>query len=187
MRDRIASLFPLLLVILLAAMSFWLNRIIQGDNPQGPARHDADYIVEQFSVRRFDINGELQNTVTAEKMLHYPDDNTTEVSLPHVSYHKAPPTDIFARAALISHDGKQIDLIDDVRVIRQTGNNEASLMETSKLSVFPDEERAQTQEPVVFTQGKSVIKGSGIDIDNKIGVVVLTGRVTGTIHRNHKK
>jgi hypothetical protein len=53
MKDRFASLFPLAMLVLLAALTFWLNRVIQGDNPRGPQRHDPDYWVEHFEVRRF--------------------------------------------------------------------------------------------------------------------------------------
>jgi len=187
MRDRIASVFPFVLLVLLAAMTFWLSRVIQTGNPQGMARHDPDYIVDRFTVRRFDTNGQLQHTFAADKMLHYPDDNTTEVSRPHVSYLQRPPTEIFARAALVSQDGKQIDLIDEVRVVRHNENSQGSVMETSRLSVFPDIEQARTQEPVVLTQGRSVVNGIGLEIDNKTGLAVLKGRVTGTIHRNGKK
>jgi len=37
---------------------------------------------------------------------------------------------------------------------------------------------------VVITQGMSVVRGSGLDIDNRTGISVLRGRVTGTLHRN---
>ncbi len=110
MKDRAASLFPLVMLLLLAALTFWLNRVIQGDNPHGPQRHDPDYWVDRFEVRRFDIDGKLQHTVVADKLLHYPDDDTTVVTTPHVTYHQQPPSEIFARMAFIGKDGKEIDL-----------------------------------------------------------------------------
>ena len=174
------------MLVLLAALTFWLNRVIQGDNPRGPQRHDPDYWVERFEVRRFDLDGKLQHTVVADNLLHYPDDDTTIVAAPHITYHQQPPTEIFARMAYIGKDGKEVDLVDNVRVIRHSAEtgSPSTVLETRTLKVFPDDEKGHTNDPVVITQGKSILNGSGLDIDNKSGISVLRGRVTGTLHRN---
>ncbi|MDP1735006.1 MAG: LPS export ABC transporter periplasmic protein LptC [Sulfuritalea sp.] len=186
MKDRAASLFPLAMLVLLAALTFWLNRVIQGDNPRGPQRHDPDYWVERFEVRRFDAEGKLQHTVVAASLLHYPDDDTTVVTAPHITYHQQPPTEIFARMAYVGKDGKEVDLVDDVRVIRHSAatGSPSTVLETRTLKVFPDDEKGHTNDPVVITQGKSILNGIGLDIDNRSGISVLRGRVTGTLHRN---
>ena len=186
MRDRAASLFPLAMLVLLAALTFWLNRVIQGDNPKGPQRHDPDYWVERFEVRRFNPEGRLQHTVVADKLVHYPDDDTTIVTSPHVTYHQQPPTEIFARMAYIGRDGKEVDLVDKVRVIRHSADpaSPSTVLETRTLKVFPDDETGHTDDPVLITQGKSILNGTGLDIDNRTGISVLYGRVTGTLHRN---
>jgi lipopolysaccharide export system protein LptC len=186
MMDRASSLFPLAMLVLLAALTFWLNRVIQDDNPRGPQRHDPDYWVERFEVRRFDIEGKLQHTVVAAKLLHYPDDDTTVVTTPHITYHQEPPTEIFARMGYIGRDGKEVDLVDEVRVVRHSaaGDAPATQLETRTLKIFPDAEKGHTNDPVLITQGKSIMKGSGLDIDNRSGITVLRGRVTGTLHRN---
>ena len=186
MKDRAASLFPLVMLLLLAAATFWLNRVIQADNPRGPQRHDPDYWVERFEVRRFDPEGKLQHTMVADKLLHYPDDDTTIVTAPHITYHKQPPSQISARMAYIGRDGREVDLVDEVRVLRRgtARGSPPTLLETRTLKVFPDEERGSTSDAVVITQGKSVISGTGLEIDNRSGITVLRGRVTGTLHRN---
>lgn len=185
MKERVVALFPLALLVLLAAMTFWLNRLIQADNPKGPQRHDPDYIVERFKVSRIDADGKRQHTIVADRMEHYPDDDTTVVTSPHMTYHQQPPTEIFARLALIGKDGKEVDLVDNVRVVRHGADQApATVLETRTLKVFPDDEKGRTDQPVVITQGKSVLHGSGLDLDNKTGTSILRGRVTGTIHRN---
>lgn len=186
MRDRSASLLPLAMLILLAALTFWLNRIIEGDKPRGPVRHDPDYWVEKFEVRRFDTEGKLQHTLLAEKLLHYPDDDTTIITTPHITFHQSPESEVFARMAHMGPDGKVVDLIDDVQVIRQGGSKKSmpAVLETRRLRVFPDDEKAHGDDPVRITQGMSVVNGIGLDIDNKTGLTILHGRVTGTIHRN---
>ena len=40
MNDRATSMFPLFMLLLLAALTFWLSRVIQSDVVRGPLRHD---------------------------------------------------------------------------------------------------------------------------------------------------
>ena len=189
MRDRTASLFPLLMLVLLAALTFWLNQVIHGEKPRGPQRHDPDYWVEHFEVRRFDVQGKLQHTLVAERMLHYPDNDTSIVTAPRITYHQQPRAEVSAQMAYLGKDGKEIDLVDNVRVVRYGALRAAlpTVLETRALKVFPDDERGHTDDSVVITQGKSVMRGSGLDFDNKSGITVLRGRVTGTLHRNQAK
>ncbi|MCF8150392.1 MAG: LPS export ABC transporter periplasmic protein LptC [Burkholderiaceae bacterium] len=186
MRDRSASLLPIAMMILLAALTFWLNQIIQGDNPRGPLRHDPDYWVERFEVRRFDTEGKLQHTLHADKLLHYPDDDTTIVTTPHFTYHQLPQSEVFGRMAYMGPDGKVVDLVDDVKVIRYPDLDKSAptVMETRTLRIYPDDEKAHTDDPVRITRGLSIVNGVGLDVDNKSGLSVLRGRVTGIIHRN---
>lgn len=186
MKDRAASLFPMAILVLLAALTFWLNRLIQDDKPRGPQRHDPDYWVERFEVRRFDLEGQLQHTLVAGKLVHYPDDDSTVVTAPHITYHRQPPSEVSARMAYIGREGKEMDLVDEVKVIRHgaLGESPPTVLETRTLKIFPDDEKASTRDPVLITQGKSIMRGSGLDLDNKTGITVLRGRVTGTLHRN---
>jgi lipopolysaccharide export system protein LptC len=189
MNDRAAKIFPLFMLLLLAALTFWLSRVIQSDAPRGPLRHDPDYWAENVKLLRFDINGTLQHTLTAEKLLHYPDDDTTIVTTPHLTYHRQPPVEIAARMAYIGRDGKEVDLVDDVRVTRHgaTGDAPSTTLETRTLKVFPDEEKGSTSDPVIITRGNSIMHGSGLEIDNSTGITVLRGRVSGTIHSNRTR
>lgn len=172
------------MLVLLAALTFWLSRVVEGDKPRAPQRHDPDYSVERFEVRRFDLGGTLQHTLTGEKLIHYPDDDTTIVTTPRVTYHQSAPTEISARVAFIGADGKEVDLVDDVSLVRYSaaGDTATTHLETRSLKIFPDEERGLTPDPVTITQGRSVIRGRGMEIDNKTGISVLRGRVNGTLH-----
>lgn len=188
MNDRATSIFPLFMLLLLAALTFWLSRVIQSDAPRGPVRHDPDYWAEGVELRRFDINGKLQHTLTADKLVHYPDDDTTIVTTPHLTYHRRPPVEIVARMAYIGRDGKEVDLVDDVKVTRHAADaTPPTTLATRTLKIFPDEEKGSTRDPVIITRGNSVMNGTGLEIDNSTGITVLHGRVFGTIHSNGTK
>lgn len=181
-----ATLFPLLLVGLLAGMSYWLelaSRAPAATN-DGKSRHDPDYIIKNFEVRRFDPQGNLQHTVVADLMRHYPDDDSTVVLAPRITYHRDPPTFIQAREAQISSKGEHVRLIDDVRVTRSgMRGTPDTVLTTALLDAWPEEEIAKTHVPVTIAQGQTNVQGSGLSVDNKISVYILDGPVKGVFFR----
>lgn len=187
MKLRTQSLFPVAILTLLAALTFWLERATQIEAPRGDGkkRHDPDYIAEKFTVRRFGPTGGLQNTLSAQKMVHYPDDDTTELTEPRVSYLGGPrPTHLTARQGLVGPDAEEIALVKDVRAVREATDKDPELVfTTSTLTVFPDDEVARTAAPVTITQGASVVHGVGLEADNKTAIYKLLNRVTGTIEK----
>lgn len=181
-----ATLFPLVIVGLLAGMTFWLELAARAPSvtSDGKSRHDPDYIVENFSVRRFDTAGSLQHTLRADSMRHYPDDDSTVVLSPHLTYHRQPPTLITAREARLDGAGKHVELIGDVRVTRSgLGDKPSTVLITERLDAFPDDEIATSNAPVTILQGRSNISGSGLNINNKTAISVLEGPVYGIFHR----
>jgi lipopolysaccharide export system protein LptC len=185
-----ASLFPLLVIGLLAALTLWLDRATQSDDAgrRASGRHDADFFVEHFTVRRFAADGSLQHTLTAEKMLHFPDDDSTTVTAPRLVYHGGRQTVVTARTAWLDKEGKHVRLNDDVRIVRAgSADTPETVITTSILFVTPDDEYAYTQAPVTITQGMSVVNGIGLEANNKTEVAVLSGPVQGTINRNETK
>jgi len=184
------SLFPLLLVGVLAALTFWLQRVSEGPaaDRSGRHRHDPDFIVEDFTVRSFGSAGTLQHTLTATRMLHYPDDDTTTVIAPQVVFHARPPTRLSAEQALVSKDAKQVRLERNVRMVRTAEGSDLPVEAvTERLDVVPDLETASTDTPVTITQGRSIVTGSGLIADNKTRQTTLLGPVRGVIHRDAGK
>lgn len=181
-----ATLFPLLLAGLLAGMSYWLELASRAPTTtnDGKSRHDPDFIVKNFEVRRFDPQGNLQHTVVADLMRHYPDDDSTVVLSPRITYHRNPPTFINAREAQISSKGEHVTLIDDVRVTRTgVSSKPDTVLTTTRLEAWPDDEIAKSNVPVTITQGQTNVRGSGLSVDNKTSFYTLDGPVHGVFFR----
>lgn len=182
-----ATLFPLLLAALLAGLSYWLELTTrqQTTGNDGKSRHDPDYIIEKFELRRFDPQGNLQHTLVADLMRHYPDDDSTVVFAPRLTYHRTPPTLVSSREARLDSEGKHVELLDDVRVTRAgTAGKPDTVLTTSRLHAYPDDEIAKTNVPVTITQGQTNVNGSGLNADNKTSIYVLEGPVRGVFFRN---
>jgi lipopolysaccharide export system protein LptC len=186
-----AALFPLLVLAMLAAFTIWLERATRGEGngPNPNLRHDPDFWVDEFILRRYDLDGSIQHTLQATRMTHFPDDDSTEVDEPRVAYFRdRTTTTLTARLAWLDKDGQHVRLQDDVRVIRTDPDGTATIIDTNLLNVTPDDEYAQTDAPVTITQGRSVMHGAGgLEVNNKTRIVVLNGPVTGTIHRESAK
>ncbi len=186
MRHHGAALFPIAVMALLAAGTFWLERAtqVEDEGRDGNHRHDPDYIVDNFNVRRFDVTGKLQHFLVAKKMLHYPDDDSTEVMAPQLTYYRIPPVHISSKTAWLDKDGKHIRLDDDVHVVRDgLDGNPPTEITTSVLYAIPDDDFAHTDAPVVITQGQTVMHGTGMESNNKSQISILYGRTSGTIYQ----
>ncbi len=186
MRHHGAALFPIAVMALLAAGTFWLERApqVEDEGRDCKHRHDPDYMVDNFNVRRFDETGRLQHFLVAKKMLHYPDDDSTEVIAPRLTYYRTPPVHIFSKMAWLDKDGKHVKLDGDVHVVRDgLDGNPPTEITTSVLYAVPDDDFAHTDAPVVITQGQTVMNGTGMESNNKSQISILYGRTSGTIYQ----
>lgn len=188
MRSSGAAIFPLVLMGTLAAATFWLDRATRKDVTDNGAhlRHDPDFIAERFEVRRYDDDGRLQHTLVAEKMLHFPDDESTELVFPKLIYHREGGTVATARKAWMDKEGDNVRLEGDVRIVHSGTNGPPTAIATEVLHMVPDDEVAHTEAPVTLSHGKSIIRGTGLNADNKSHLMVLKGPVQGIIYRSEK-
>ncbi len=191
MNERLTAWFPLLLLAILAALTFWLDRAVQppAGKRDGAARHEPDYIVDKVSAMRTTADGGIKHTLFAEKMIHYPDDDTTYLQSPKfMSYAsgKAPIT-ITSREALMSKNGENVYFQDEVRVTRAAYDDKSQLaMQTSYLHVIPDDNIAKTDRPVVITDANTVVNAIGLELNGETRILQLKSRVRG-IYAKPKK
>lgn len=178
-------IFPLFALALLAAASFWLEHITRSAEPRadGHLRHDPDFIIDNFSIRRYDPQGHLQHTLSARQMRHYPDDDSSLVDQPAIIYQASmPPLELSARQALISKDGEEVHLKQEVLLVRAAGFQRPALhVMTDELRVHPEAETAHTDTPVTIIDGGNTLHGKGMDADNKRQIYRLNGPTHGTL------
>lgn len=187
-----SQLFPIILLALLAGLSFWLQKALDtGDaKHDGKQRHDPDAVAENFVVRRFDDTGKVKYRLIAPYLVHYPDDDSSELRSPVlISYRTdAPPVTLTARNAKVTAKGETIYLWDDVRLTRAaTADRPEMVARMPDLTAQPDVGIAFTNSPVEITQGQSWIKGVGAHLDDNTSTLVLQSQVTGLYIRPRTK
>lgn len=187
-----SALFPLSVLLTLAALTFWLRYATElpEERHDGKHRHDPDYIVSGAVLRKLDANGLLKYTLKAADIRHYPDDDSTDMREPHIVFlHPTrPPITVSAARGHANADGEQVDFYDNVRVERgPTKKDEALIATMPQLTVLPDDDRAYTKSPVLITQGKSWIKGVGMQVDSRAQTYLLESQATALLESKHAK
>jgi lipopolysaccharide export system protein LptC len=188
MSDRFGSLFPLVLLAFLAALTFWLDRVVQPPARPGSStvRHDPDYIVDGLSAVRMDHEGRIKHTLNAQKMTHFPDDDVTMLVQPKfVTYGEGrAPVTVTSREAHMSGNGENVYFEQDVRVVRApTGAQSELVLETEYLHVIPDDNIAKTDRAVTISNAAAVVKASGLELNSETRVLKLQGRVKGVYNQ----
>lgn len=179
MYNRQVILFPLILAAMLALLTFWINQVVEKSGPKidGSNRHDHDYIVNNFYTTKTDLLGNLHYVLAATEMEHFPDDDSTVLQRPRFTQYSInkPYTQISGLRGYVSSGGEEIQVVDDVKVVRPAfaGRGEMEML-TEKLTVYPDQEIAKTDSPVVIKQfPKTVIHATGMLFNKKEQTLTL--------------
>lgn len=184
-----SQFFPLILLAVLAALSFWLRQGAERDERREARvlQHEPDAVGENVVARRFDEHGRLQYRLASPHLVHFPDDDSAELRSPVlVSYRgDAPPITISGDHAKVTAKGEIVYLWDNVRAVRPADDGRPALVATMpELIAHPEEGFAFTPSPVEITQGASWIKGVGLHIDNNASTLVLQSQVRGEYIRS---
>ena len=187
-----SALFPLSLLLVLTGLTFWLRYATELPQTKhdGKLRHDPDYIVTDAILRKIDLTGRLKYTLSATDIRHYPDDESTDMLKPNLVHFqpRKPPVTMSAERGHISKDGEKVDLYDNVRIRRSaSAQNEELTAYTPELTILPNVEKAFTKSPVLITQGKSWMKGVGMQVDNRAQTYLLESQAVAVLESKHAK
>lgn len=179
--DSARAWLPLLPLLLLLLGTYWLSQQVQPlPQAQSQLRHDVDYVIDNLSAITLNEQGQPRFTLAAEKLWHYPDDDTTHLQMPRLTnlYTDHPPTLTSAQTGMLSSKGDEVFLYDEVRIVRpasEAGGEQR--FATDYLHVVPDRDWAETDQAVVVSSQYNIIRAVGMELDNKARTVKLLSRV----------
>ncbi len=182
MMQRLTAWFPVVLLAAVAAVTVWLDRQVQPPERtrDGKMRHDPDYIVENFAATRIGPDGTPRYTLSARRMVHYPDDDTTHIDAPRLVNFGAADTTMTSKTAMLSSNGENIYLTDDVLLVRAAYADKSELtVRTSWLHIIPDADTAKTDRPVQITDANTLITSIGLEFNHKTRILNLLSNVRG--------
>jgi lipopolysaccharide export system protein LptC len=193
MNGRSTIIFPLIVLGVLALITFWIDSTVQSDTEKHDDRHrhDVDYLMENFVTTKTDIKGNLHNMLAAVEMKHFPDKDTTELLRPRYTQfgENKPYVQVEAQKGFVSANGEVIEFKGRVVVVRQAFDGRGEMrLETDYLKVLPKTEYASTDSDVRITQApRTVIHGTGMIYDKSQENFTLKHRVRVHYEKPHAK
>jgi lipopolysaccharide export system protein LptC len=170
-------LFPLGLMLALALLTFYLERTVrEEDAPPALRRHDPDYLVTQFTTTTYNQDGAVETVMSAARMVHYPDDDTTELFEPRViqAKPKQPRFSVRADRGQLSRDGAEIFLYGDVLLVRDaSADRPEARMTTEFLHILRERSLVRSDRPVKFVEGGRSLTGRGMEYNNESRELLL--------------
>lgn len=179
--SKLRSWLPLLPLLGLLFASYWLSLQVQPlPSLSKEIRHDVDFTIEHLSSTALDEQGMPRSTLSAEKMWHFSDDDTTHLQMPNFVSVKVnqPPVNITAKLGTLSSNSEDVFMHDDV-VITRTNPKTLSEMrfETDYLHISPNKDLAETEHPILMYERKNVVSAVGLLFDNQARTVRLLSQV----------
>ncbi|QBE67209.1 LPS export ABC transporter periplasmic protein LptC [Pseudoduganella lutea] len=162
----------MVLALLGALGSFWLLELMNragGEMEAGIKVDEPDYIVERFSFVRMSETGQPSYIISGDKLTHRPSDDSSEIDKPVVRSISGdkPPMDIRAEHARVDEDNTRVTLTKNVNIHRTASPAAREMhLATELLTIYPDEDRMETDRPVRMQSGGATATGVGMKANN---------------------
>ena len=183
MKLTTTRLFPLALMLSLALLTFYLERMVREEETQPTKRrHDPDYVITNFTSTTFDRDGKPLSVLSAARMVHFPDDDSTELNAPRVVQTKPqePRMLLSADRGAVSANGEEVFLYDNVVLVREADQDrpEARLT-TTFLHILRERSLVRTDREVTIVEDTRSLSGRGMEYDAESRVFTLMADVRG--------
>lgn len=119
---QVESLLYIAILGLIGLFGIWLQSSLIEEEPElqnYSERHDPDYYIENFTATGLDKNGRRKFVIEAERMAHFPDDDTALLDFPHVIEYEEgfAPRHTYSDSGWMSSSGDEILLTGNVKVV----------------------------------------------------------------------
>ncbi|MFO7542290.1 MAG: LPS export ABC transporter periplasmic protein LptC [Thiobacillus sp.] len=172
---------PMAILLLLAALSFWIERSVQlTANGSQAAKTDPEGIMENFDALRTDATGRPQYRLTARKLKHYSGSKLTEMDAPRFVQldERAGNVSAVAQQATVSADGREVDLRGAVVVERAARSGQSVMsLRTTQLVVLTERSLLRAPGAVDIVDKNLKLRAGAMEYDARQRVIKLTGRV----------
>lgn len=161
------TLLLILAAIAALALSQWLSRQAEWEQDQADRarRHIPDYFLTDFTATTMGPEGRPEHRLSAERLVHYADDDTSDLTQPRVVVFRTGENHWYARAerGKVGPGGEVVYLSDNVELYQPGSAGEAPLtVTTERLEIHPRKSYAETDAAVTLTGPGSRVEGTGL-------------------------
>lgn len=193
--DRWTAWTPVLLLGSLAALTFWLDAQIQPPDGKrnGDQRHDPDVFMTNFRAVSFDAAGRVQQSLSAKRAQHHPDDDTVDFMSPRlvVTMPDRPRLTVTSDTGTLAGDRSTVLFRGNVEAQRDASGSKDKAgtvkLSTDFLRVIPDQGIAETDRPVTIEEAHGIIHGVGATLDNRSRTMKIKSGVRGSFQPESPK
>ena len=111
------------------------------------ARHDPDYYVTNFTATGFSEDGNRRYVIEAERMVHFPDDDTAMMDDVHITEFEEgfAPRHTYADSGWMSSSGDEVLLKGNVKVVIEADSRGPAITQKSKrLRILLDKHKGKS-------------------------------------------
>lgn len=168
---------------LLAAIGYWnISPETFLDQPVAQVDESAiDYYAINAHSVQYLPDGKLQYEMTADKVEHLKASEVTLLTTPDLQMYRGTeyPWHIQSARGEVNPDGTEVELIDSVRIARTDDQNRTTIITSSRMTVFPQKQYAQTEQDVRIDGAGGVTTGTGMKAYLKDSRMDLLSNVRG--------
>ncbi len=181
----------IILLLGLSGLAIWVQQNSEkethaSNTEKTKKKHSPDYFMENFTITSMNEKGQPRSILTSAKMLHFPDDDSTELDNPFMTMiaENGKPWKIKADRGWVAANNELILLSGNVRIDRLSGpNNRSVKLFTDKLRIHPELDFAETDRPVTMISNKRRTTAIGMRAYVREGKLQLLDDV----HVNYEK
>ncbi|WP_211442949.1 LPS export ABC transporter periplasmic protein LptC [Collimonas humicola] len=184
---RFRFMLLLVLFILLALGSFWLQQVMHKNTEDllpKPARTQPDYYVEHFNYVQMAPNGQPRYNISGDLLTHNPVNDSFDVRKPviHSLDKEKPPMNLVANRAVIEDNNSKVHLYENVNADRpKTPLADNFHLKSEYLLLLPDDDIMESDKPVEITLGLSTLNGTGMHFNNSTRELKMFSKVHGVL------
>lgn len=171
------------LAFLLAAVGYW--NVSPESFMEQPAVTPDETAIDYYAINARSVqylpDGKVQYEMTADKVEHVKATDVSLLTRPDLQMYRgtAFPWHVQSARGEVSPGGEQVELIDDVRVARTDEKNRSTIITSSRMTVFPQKQYAQTEQAVRIDAGGGVTTAKGMKAYLNDGRMDLLSNVRG--------
>jgi len=183
LRERLPGLMAAILLSALVLATWWAADYAQRAVTLDPPRrftHEPDAWAGRFVMLRSDPQGLAINRMEGERMQHYPDDDSAEITQARATGRQADAPVITATSdvAVLDQDGDRVTMQGNARVHRSADAQAPAMqIDSDALTLLISEDVVLTDAPAVVVRGHSVMRGTGMRYDNKTKTLAIQSAV----------
>ena len=184
--DKLTTYVPLVLMAVLAGMTFWLLRLSPVPDEAQAARATPtvpDNYLVNFVARSFDVNGELTAQVAGAAAQHMPQTGELHIQTARITAWGKQGALTRSRSddAVVNKAQTQFELTGNVVANRTQANSPDFQITSEQLFIDTDLNLMRSQLPVRVLRGVDEIKAQRMVVDNNTGVAQFNDGVEAVV------